>query len=267
MRTIPCRLLLASWLLAVALPAAASPPVPSFRLAALSSDNQLVLFSSETPGTTTTVKVSGTDAPLVGMDVRPADRRLYALSEANTLFTVDPQTGAATRVSKLSSPFKGGSASGFDFNPQSDRLRLVATNGQNLRVTVEKGLVGVDTALAYTPTDVHSGRRPAVVAAGYTNSVPEARSTILYVIDYQRDVLLQQEPPNDGVLSTIGKLGVDCGIATGFDIATDASGKDHAFLVCKSELYRVDIRTGKAQSLGKIGGTLSEYLSLAVLSE
>jgi len=267
MRTISCRLLLAYLLLAGALPTSASPPVPSFNLVALGSDNQLVLFSSEAPSATKVVKVSGTDAPMIGMDVRPADHKLYGLSQAHTLFTVDPQSGAATRVSTLSTPFKGGTASGFDFNPQSDRLRLVAANGLNVRVAVEYGALAFDTSLTYAPTDVHSGRRPAVVAAGYTNSVADARSTILYVIDYQRDVLLQQEPPNDGVLTTIGKLGVDCGPDTGFDIATDARGIDHAFLVCKSELYRVDIRTGAARSLGKIGGALGEYLGLAVLSE
>jgi hypothetical protein len=267
MRIVPPCLLWASLLLGYALEAAASPPGRAFKLAALSSDNHLVTFVSDAPQTATEVAITGTDAPLVGIDLRPANQKLYGLSEASTMYVVDPLNGAATRIKKLSSEFRGGMASGFDFNPQSDKLRLVAVTGQNLRVTADVGAVGIDGPLSYAATDVHSGRRPAVSAAGYTNSVPKARTTILYVIDYQRDVLLQQDPPNDGVLTTIGKLGVDCDAAIGFDIATDARGTDHAFMVCKAELYRLDIKTGAAQPLGKIGGSASDYFGLAVLSE
>jgi hypothetical protein len=236
-------------------------------LAALSGDNHLVVFNSDAPNTATTVKISGTDSPLTGIDLRASNQKLYGLSDSSTIYVVDPLSGAATRLSKLGSNFRGGMESGFDFNPQSDKLRVVAATGQNLRVTAEVGAVAIDGPLTYAPSDVHGGRRPAVTAAGYTNSVRKARTTILYVIDYQRDVLLQQEPPNEGVLATIGKLGVDCNAAIGFDIATDAGGTDHAFMVCKTELYRLDINTGAAQLLGKIGGGFSEYVSLAVLSE
>jgi hypothetical protein len=267
MRTVPSCLLLASLLLGCVLEAIASPPGRVFKLAALSSDNHLVVFNSDAPNTGTTVTISGTDSPLTGIDLRATNQKLYGLSDANTIYVVDPLSGAATRVSKLSSGFRGGMESGFDFNPQSDKLRVVAATGQNLRVTAEVGAVAIDGPLTYALNDVHSGRRPAVTAAGYTNSVPKARNTILYVIDYQRDVLLQQDPPNEGVLTTVGKLGVDCNAAIGFDIATDERRTNHAFMVCKSELYRLDINTGAAQSLGKIGGSFSEYVSLAVLSE
>jgi hypothetical protein len=267
MRTVPSRLLLASLLLGCALEAVASPPAHVFKLAALSKDNQLVVFSSDAPSAVTTVNISGTDTPLTGIDLRPSNQKLYGLSDTSTLYVVDPSSGAATRISKLSSEFRSGAASGFDFNPQSDKLRIVGATGANLRVTPDVGAVGIDGPLTYAPSDVHSGRRPAVTAAGYTNSVRKARSTILYVIDHQRDVLLQQEPPNDGVLTTIGKLDVDCDAAIGFDIATDERRTDHAFMICKSELYRLDIKTGAAQSMGKIGGGSSEYVSLAVLSE
>jgi hypothetical protein len=260
------RLLLASLLLAPLI-AAASPPLPSFKLAALSSDNQLLVFRSDSPGTTQALMISGTDTPLTGIDVRPANRKLYALSQDDMLYIVDPDSGQAKRISKLSSRFKGGTASGFDFNPQSDRLRLVATNGLNMRVRIDVGAAGFDGPLSYASSDLHSGRRPAVAAAAYTNSVPNARSTILYVIDHELDVLIQQEPPNDGVLITTGSLGVDCGAAVGFDIVTDARGTDHAFLTCRGELYRLDIRTGATQSLGKIARGTTEFVSLAVLSE
>ena len=269
MRTL---LSLSSLLLASVLPgsvslAGASPPVPSFKLAALSTDNLLVTFRSDAPSVTQTQAITGTDTSLTGIDVRPANRQLYGISQGSVLYLVDPANGSAKRISKLTSDFRGGDASGFDFNPQSDRLRLVAASGQNLRVTVDIGAVGIDGTLSFTPTDIHSGRRPTITAAAYTNSVPNARSTVLYVIDHKLDVLIQQEPPNDGVLSTIGKLGVDCSAAAGFDIVTDARGTDYAFLTCRGELYRLDIKTGAAQSLGKIGRGNAEFLSLAILPE
>lgn len=264
--TVP-RLLLASLIIGCAVDSAASPAPPTFKLAALGANNQLVLFKSDAPQQTNTVSITGTDAPLTGIDVRPVDKQLYGLSEKNGLFIIDPITGSASKVSKLTSPFRGGTTSGFDFNPQSDRLRIVASTGQNLRVKVTGGAVGIDAPLTYASNDLHSGRRPAVTAAAYTNSIPAARTTVLYVIDYELDTLIQQEPPNDGVLTTIGRLGIDCTAAAGFDIATDERGVNHAFLVCRSELFQLDIKTGAAQSLGKIAAAPGEFISLAVLSE
>jgi len=261
----PTHLLLTALLIGCALESTASPVIAPFKLATLGTDNHLLVFKSDAPQQAKRLNVTGTDGPLTGIDVRPADKKLYGLSQASTLFVIDPDTGAATRVSRLTSAFRG-AASGFDFNPQADRLRLVASNGQNLRVKVEVGAVGIDGMLSYAPNDVHSGRRPTVSAAAYTNSVAGARSTILLVIDHELDILIQQEPPNDGVLTTIGPLGVNCSAAAGFDIVTDGRGVDHAFLVCGSELFRLDINSGAARFLGKIA-TTGEMIGLAVLSE
>ena len=261
------RLLLASMIIGCALESAASPALPVFKLAALDKSNHLVLFKSDAPQQSKTLNITGTDAPLTGIDVRPANKQMYGLSQSNTLFVIDPVTGAATRISKLTSAFRGAAASGFDFNPQSDRLRLVAASGQNLRVKVEVGAVGIDGVLNYTSNDLHSGRRPAVTAAAYTNSIPNARATILYVIDYEQDILIQQDPPNDGILTTVGALGVDCGAAAGFDIVTDGQGVDYAFLICGSQLLRLDINSGATQTLGKIGDATGELIGLAVLSD
>jgi len=260
-------LLLASLIIGCALESAASPAMPSFKLAALDSSNRLIVFKSDAPQQAKILSITGTDSALTGIDVRPANKKLYGLSQTNTLFVIDPASGAATRVSRLTSAFRGAAASGFDFNPQSDRLRLVAASGQNLRVNVEVGAVGIDGVLSYAASDLHSGRRPAVSAAAYTNSVPGARSTILFVIDHEQDILTQQEPPNDGVLTTVGSLGIDCGAAAGFDIVTVKRGVDYAFLVCGSELFRLDINSGAAQGIGRIGAVPGEMISLAVLSE
>ncbi|MGH8238034.1 MAG: DUF4394 domain-containing protein [Steroidobacteraceae bacterium] len=246
--------------------AATQTSVSAFELAALDTANSLVLFRSDAPQTTRTVPISGARGAMIGIDVRPMDGKLYGITDTGALHTIEPRTGAATLVSQLGSPFDGTTASGFDFNPQSDRLRLIAGTGQNLRVNVDVGAVAIDGTLSYAADDNHAGRRPQVAATAYTNSVARAPTTVTFDIDHALDILVRQEPPNDGVLATVGPLGIDCAETTGFDIATDARGADHAFLVCGAKLYRLDLESGAARMLGSIGAAQTRFIGLAVLA-
>src|SRR4029077_20497085 len=47
-------------------------------------------------------------ASVVGIDVRPADGLLYAVTADGGIYTIDARSGAATMKSKLSEPLKGG---------------------------------------------------------------------------------------------------------------------------------------------------------------
>lgn len=242
------------------------PPVSGVRLIGLSGDNTLLVFDAGRPAEVRTVKVGRVGGTLLGIDFRPADGRLYGLTSANNLYALDPATGAASLVSTLTVPFDGGVRSGLDFNPQSDRLRLVGSNGQNLRVHPDLGASASDGALAYARGDRHFGRKPAVTACAYTSSVARAPSTRTFDIDPALDVLVLQEPPNDGLLKTVGPLGVDFGVVGGFDILTDAAGRDHGFAVSGQTLYRVDLATGAAAPLGTIGGGRPPLIGLAAAS-
>lgn len=246
--------------------AASQSAPPGFDLAALGAGNSLVLLRSDAPQATRTVKITGVTGNVIGIDVRPMDGRLYGITDADALYTIDMRTGAATLVSRLGSPFDRAATSGFDFNPQSDRLRLIAATGQNLRINVDIGAVAIDGPLSYASDDEHAGRRAQIAATAYTNSVARARSTKTFDIDYALDLLVLQEPPNDGTLASVGSLGIDCGAAAGFDIATDGRGVDHAFLVCGATLYRLDLESGAARSIGAIGGAETSFLGLAVVS-
>ncbi|RYG77038.1 DUF4394 domain-containing protein, partial [bacterium] len=99
----------------------------------------------------------------------------------------------------------------------------------------------------------------------YTNAFANAPSTVMFDIDATFDTLVRQDPPNDGVLQTIGPLGVDCGDDAGFDIVSPRRGVDEAFAVCGASLYSVDLLTGSAKSIGEIGAPHKRYLALAVL--
>jgi hypothetical protein len=238
-------------------PAAAQSGAPAHTVYAVTADNQLVQFSSTTPATLgTPVAISGlqTGETIAGIDFRPLDGRLYALGSTGRLYALDTATGAATLVgSGPLNPAINGTAFGFDFNPQADRLRVVSDADQNLRIVPTTGVTVVDGALAYAAGDVNAGTNPNIVAAGYTNNFAAAGSTALYVIDSTLDTLALQNPPNAGTLTTIGALGVDVTESAAFDIV-GAGNEAYAALTpagaATTSWYRVNLATGAATLVG-----------------
>ena len=199
-------------------------------------------------------------ANVVGIDVRPSDGKLYAVAADGGIYTVDPKTGEATMKSKLSETLKSGVTVTVDFNPVADRLRIITSDGVNLRVNVDDGKATVDGPLKFKDGDTMAGKTPKVVAGAYTNSSnPKPGATALYDID-EAGHLLSQAPPNDGVLNTIGTLGVKLEGPVAFNIVN--KGEDNAaWLMNAGTLYSVDLKTGKATMAGKIeglSGTLSD---------
>jgi hypothetical protein len=251
--------------LAVVLSVVASPlRADDTRLVALTDGNVLLAFSAADPGRVERIEVKGVRGTLIGVDCRPADGRLYGLGTTYDLYTVDPASGAATAASTLTVPFDGGLRSGVDFNPQADRLRLVAASGQNLRVNVTMGATAADTGLSYAAGDRNQGRRPSITAAAYANNRPDVATTRLFDIDAELDVLALQDPPNDGALKTVGALGVDVPAHAGFDITTDTAGNDRAFAAFGGTLWAIDLASGAARPLGAIAGS-PDVVGLAAL--
>jgi len=200
-------------------------------------------------------------ASVVGIDVRPADGLLYAVTTDGGIYTVDAKTGAATMKSKLSEPLKAGTTVTVDFNPVADRLRVITSDGTNLRVNVDDGKATVDGALKFKEGDANAGKTPNVIAGAYSNSFKGTKATALYDIDAS-GALLSQAPPNDGVLNTIGSLGIKLDGATAFNIV--AQGEDNAaWLVTGGTLYSVDLKTGKATAAGKLEGVKGKLTDIA----
>jgi Domain of unknown function (DUF4394) len=198
------------------------------------------------------IRVKGVDGNLQGIDFRPANGLLYGVTDTDNIYIINPDTGDAKQVSKLSSSFDGGFQSGFDFNPVPDRLRIDGSNDQNFRTNVDNGMVNVDKALTYAASDQNAGKDPNITAIGYINSRAGATSTQLFGIDYDLDVLVLQDPPNDGNLKTIGSLGVNFSPIGGFDIVTDASGTNTAFAASDNNLYNIDLSTGAAKKVSNL---------------
>lgn len=236
-------------------------------LLALCDDGALLAFRADRPAEVRRVEPQGVSGRLIGIDRRPADGTLYGVSTTNDVYRIDPASGRAAQVSSLTVPFDGDARSGVDFNPQADRLRLVSRDGQNLRVNVMLGATAVDGALRYRDDDAGAAARPHVTAAAYTHNIPDAPDTKLFEIDADRDVLVLQDPPNDGVLVTIGALGVDFGPTGGFDIVTDSGGAEQAFAASGASLYAIDLATGAARSLGTIGDGRASVVGLAAVNQ
>jgi hypothetical protein len=227
-------------------------------LYALTDANELVRFRERTPFILRMKRrVSGTDGSLIGIDFRPANNKLYGVTKSGAIYTIDPSSAAATKVAQMDVAVEG-SSFGVDFNPNADRLRIVSDAAQNLRVNVDTGATTTDTKLAYGADDSNRRRGPTVGGAGYTNPDTDPNTpTTLFDIDAATGSLVRQDPPNDGKLNTVGRLGASTGSTgsiVGFDIRAD--GRALAALAPgrgPSRLYTVNLETGDARLLGRIG--------------
>ncbi len=235
---------------------------------AYTSLDQLISFDTASPGNLiSAIAITGlqNSESLLGIDFRPANGLLYALGNSSRLYTINPNTGAATQVgSGQFTTLLNGTTFGFDVNPVADRIRVVSDLDQNLRLNPNDGTVVVDSVLNYASGDPFFGQSPNVNGAAYANNVPGAATTTLYVLDSLQNSLGIQNPPNNGTLTTVGLLGIDPSRFNGFDIsgltgfgyaATPASSGGSA-----ADLYRINLTTGLATLLGHIGPADADIL-------
>ncbi len=228
----------------------------------LTSDMQLVCFREKRPGNARSLGgISGLmrgDA-LVGIDYRVQDKQLYGVSRSGGIYRIELAGAVATKVGNLTVALEG-SSFGVDFNPAADRLRIVSDTGQNLRHNINAGgSTIVDDPLDYppaTPVNAVGPNAMLVTGSAYTNNdLSATTATTLYALDTQQDQVVLQSPPNDGTLAATGKLGIDSGAETGFDIYSGMRSGTQALASIaggdgKSSLYSIDLPTGKATLRG-----------------
>jgi hypothetical protein len=231
-------------------------------VAALVGNDTIAMFDASAMKVTKSMKVTGLDGALVGIDVRPADGLLYGVTGTGAVYTI-AMDGRASMKSKLETMLPAGVTATIDFNPAADRLRVIGSDGTSLRANVDDGKVTTDGSLKYAANDANQGKTPKVVAAAYTNSVKGTKETALYDIDAALGTLVKQAPPNDGILNTVGMLGT--GVDTiAFDIASDGS-KNTGWAIVNDELWTIDLGTGKAARAGKVTGLPGRVRDIAAL--
>lgn len=226
----------------------------------LDGNNNLIRFGSMSPGTVTnTFPISGLQIgeSILGIDFRPNDGRLFAMSNMNRIYTLDTLSGAAIPIGVAAfAPALNGFAYGFDFNPVPDRIRVHSDAEQDLRLNPNTGsLAGNDSSLTYAFGDANFGLNPNIVGTAYTNSVVGAITTTLYAIDSNLDILVTLPSPNNGQMYTVGSLGVNTSNAVGFDISGNDGVAYAALTVAPnifSTLYFIDLTSGTAVMLGNI---------------
>jgi Domain of unknown function (DUF4394) len=228
---------------------------PDRMLVATTNQNQLITFNARNAERIKDIQaITGlpSGVSLRGIDFRPKTGDLYGVGSDSVVYRVNPGTGIAIAEGPAFTPALRGASFGVDFNPVVDKIRVVSDDRQNLRLNVDEGTV------LSADADLNPGM-PQVVAAGYENSsfsFTQPTATKLHVVDAASDTLFTQDPPNNGTLTNPRKLRVDVGLNAGFDVV----GADNMGLLSNAksgrgtELYTVDLTTGKTRSLGRIGG-------------
>lgn len=253
---------------------------------ALTSNNSYYSFNANTPGQVSNlVTISGLTAPekVVGIDFSQSARKLYALTDASKLYTIDlslpeafgvtPAGGAAASVSTLKTPLATGVTYTMDFNPlvgtapNPNRLRLIGSNNNNAAVTVEDGTVTPNQAVSGTTT-------PLVKAAAYLNNFRGTTATNLLVIDQANSSLSVQDISTgmtQGSLTRLASLGItlDATSPVGFDIS--GFNNENQLLVARTAssgtftLYRVNsaATSSPLTAIGLITGS-SDLIDIAI---
>ena len=250
-------------------------PIPTFpdsnldiTFYALSGGTRLDAFSTKAPTTrTSSVSITGlaSGERILAIDFRPATGQLYGVSSASRLYVINLNTGAVhpiglgpfTAGAGPFSPTIVGNLVGFDFNPTVDRIRLVTSTGQNLRLNPETGtVVATDGSI--------SGAPATITGAAYTNNTAGASTTVLYDLDPATDQLYRQDPPNDGKLVSVGALNLNITGDGGFDIDAKTGTALGLYTVNGlPTLFTVNLSTGTARPLAQYAANAG-YTGIAI---
>lgn len=224
--------------------------VPATLFAVTEAPNQqLLMFNSATPGAAVSVPITGLGAgeSLVGIDFRPLNEQLYGISNfGSKLYQINQSTGVVTFVGSFGAA-PVATSFGMDFNPVVDKIRYTSDVGNNLRINPDTGaLVSSDPGI--------NGATTGLDAVAYTNNFFGATTTQLFGINSATDTVYLVTDPNAGTTTSVGLLNADTDNRVAFDVADD-DGVAYAMLTVGgvSKLYTVDLGTGNATEIGKIG--------------
>lgn len=238
--------------------------LPDRTFYALSDNNQLHEINvKNTASPLRSFAVTGLESGdvLAGIDFRPATGQLYAISAQGNLYQINAksgdQQGKATRIGAAPIAATLSGSIGFDFNPTVDRIRVVSSTAQNMRLHPETAAIVPGDAALNGPAN------PQIGAVAYTNSragvtaAPAGAGTTLFDMDPVSDMLYIQNPPNPGALVEVGPLGTNIQEVGGFDISPDVNAADVYPIASVKvgdawELDYVDLASGKLQKLGNL---------------
>lgn len=235
----------------------------------LTSTNKLIGFAAADPSKVlpVTLPVPASET-LLGGDIRPADSTLYIVTRVTAdnslkVYTVNQVSGALGAAIPLLNNGSGagggtagaavlltGSKVGVDFNPVANALRIIDSNGVNLRTTLAAG----------NNTFVDAPISTGLADAGYNNSFATTCQTDLYYINGSQFFIT---PAPNGLLSNaatprlVGSLGVTADLNSGLDVRASATGNVFTAALRVGGaygLYEVSVSTGAATLKAPIAG-------------
>ncbi|RYG67945.1 DUF4394 domain-containing protein [bacterium] len=225
-------------------------------------DDQLVVGDTNNASRAARRTITGVNGgKIVAVDIRPANGALYGFSSEHRLYRINTATGAATQIGGTISEIDGDRV-GFDFNPTVDRIRVVDSNGNNLRLNPDTGaIVAIDTDL---PSSVD------VVAVAYTNNrATTGGTTTLYGLDAENHRLvriggLNSNPsPNGGTIEPVAEITTDLDGELGFDITSNNLG----FYADREDgdvrIFQIDLNTGALTQTSRFDGAGVDAFTVA----
>jgi hypothetical protein len=257
------------------------PPVPPLTIYAVTAQMELLRVRADQPQQVLERRaLSGLAAGerISGLDYRVSRGVLYALADSGRLYTVDTQQARLLPVvaaAPANWPVQG-QVIDIDFNPTVDRVRVISSTGQSLRLHPETNAVvdsqpdqaglQIDGALRYVAGDPQAGQAPNVAGVGYTYNKTNEKITTNYVIDRSAGTLammgsaegaVPMVSPNTGQLKTVGSLGLTGALESAYLDISDVSNTPllaaRTVGSTSTRLYQLNLQSGRAQEIGVIG--------------
>jgi hypothetical protein len=228
---------------------------------ALGNGNVLDKYNAAAPETilnSATITGMQTAEKMMSIDFRPATGQLYGISNQSRVYVINAETGMARMIgSGPFAPALTGEYADLDFNPTVDRMRVVTSSGQNLRLNPETG------AVAAVDGNINGQAGAMITGVAYSNNIAGAASTTLYDIDITSQQLFIQNPPNNGTLVLVDSLYLKVTGQGGFDISPNGIALGLYEVNKKATLFSVDPGTGRAKMITKYDKGIM-YHSIAI---
>ncbi|MEE1946582.1 DUF4394 domain-containing protein [Pedobacter sp. KR3-3] len=213
----------------------------------LANNNTLLKYNAKSIKTSlnsVSITGMGPTEKMLSIDFRPATGDLYGISDASKLYIINLSTGLARAVAATPiTPAVSGTVISIDFNPTTDRLRLVSNTGQNLRINPETATVEA------TDPNISGG---TVMGIAHTNSFAGASTTTLYDIDPVAKTLNKQDPQNNGTITKVADLDQDISNTTSLDISPNSKNVLLVGTLNKTiSLFSIDLDRNVTKLVGK----------------
>lgn len=253
---------------------------------ALTDDGKLLRFLPTNPSTADSSKavaISGlaSGEKVLGIDFRPADNKLYGITSSSRIITINKTTGAATVGGSLNLSLPVGDVASpvtysVDFNPAADKLRVMNSNGLNLRIDVDKYTTTIDGMLSKTYDMPLMGQAPLpaapanikIIAAAYTNSfTPKPTSTMLYDLDVANQSLALQNA-NAGTFTYQGQT-TPAFTNASMDIIGGSNGLPLIGLrdTGATSLFSINLATGAATAYPSASNTIGAGMTAPIIND